>query len=84
MVGALGYRLHQNLICSARHGRRRRCYHGIGIAQESRTAAMDPGIRYLLAMALAMVAELSAKLSATMLAAGLSLMMLVNVSVVLP
>ena len=39
------------MICSAQYGRRRyRCYE-IGIAQESHVGAMDPGIRYLSAMA---------------------------------
>ena len=55
MVEALGYRLHQIVICSAQYGRRRYRRYEIGIAQVSHVGEMDPGIKYLSAMA----AELS-------------------------
>ncbi len=79
LVRALGYRLLgiRILICSARCGRKRYQHHEIGIAQESRVEAIDRGIRFLLAIASepAMLAELSAELSA---------LMLVNLLVVMP
>ena len=81
LVEVLGYRLHQNLmICSDRHGHRRHRNRDIGIAQESRVAAMDLEIRCLLAIA---VAELSAMRHAAELA-DLPVLLLVHLSVVIP
>ena len=77
MVRALGYRFQRILICSAQYGRKSYRHHRIGIALESRVAAMGLEIRCLLA------AELSAELSAMMLA-ELSVLLLVNPLVVIP
>ena len=74
--------LQHNLICRARHDHKRAWHHGIGIAQESHVAAMDLGIRSVLAMALA-AAELLAMRHAAELA-DLPVLMLVHLSAVIP
>ena len=85
LEGAPRYRLVgiQNLICSARCGRKRYRHHGIGIALESRVVAMDLEIRHLLAMASELPAAMASELPAAMFA-KLFVLMLVNLLVVMP
>ena len=78
MEEVLRYQLHQILICGPLCGCRRYGHHEISIAQESHAAAMDLEIRCLSAMA----AELSAM--AAELSAMPAVMILVNLSVVMP